>query len=134
MLHVILQATYERDAAPSLNAEQLEDVDNAGDETNKVCWTSGESHQRVATADSKIRIAIVRFTMLLVSYTQLLFCTRLEPGAPRALATRHEHDGIVWSFVDDAEESENGKIQHTHTLNAFGYIQVCQSEMKLFIF
>ncbi|KAI6243689.1 NudC domain-containing protein 1 [Aphelenchoides fujianensis] len=101
------QAISARGAQSStLNADQLEEVDNAGDEAAFICWTDGDSHRCMQTFDA--------------SCSQFLFDTRLSAGGPRTVATRQDNDGIVWSL--DGVDLEHGRrIVHKHTLNAFGY-------------
>lgn len=113
----LLQETSSRDAnQPTFNSEQLEECDNNDDDARFICWTSGEEHKCIETKNA--------------SCSQLLFQTRIQPGGPKTIATRQEHDGIIWSFNQD--DLVSGKrIAHKYTLDAFGYVQAGHAQ-KMF--
>ncbi|KAI6226876.1 NudC domain-containing protein 1 [Aphelenchoides besseyi] len=111
------QAMSSRGAQSStLNADQLEECDNTGEEMNFICWVDGNEHRCIQTIDT--------------SCSQILFDMRLTAGGPRTFATREDNDGIVWS-LDELDLETGQRVCHKHTLNAFGYVQAGHSQ-KLF--
>ncbi|CAD5228260.1 unnamed protein product [Bursaphelenchus okinawaensis] len=96
----------------TFNVEQMEECDATEDQPTFIHWLQGDSHELTQTVD--------------ISNQQILFQTRLQPGGPKNLCTRYEHDGIVWS-VDELDLGDGERIGHKFTLNAFGYIQASHS-------
>jgi hypothetical protein len=94
----------------------MEECDNADEDSRYICWTSGDDHKCIETKDA--------------SCSQLLFDTRIQPGGPKTIATRQEHDGIVWSLNQD-DLVAGKRIAHKYTLDAFGYVQAGHAQ-KMF--
>ncbi|KAI6205913.1 NudC domain-containing protein 1 [Aphelenchoides besseyi] len=97
------QAMSSRGAQSStLNADQLEECDNTGEEMNFICWVDGNEHRCIQTIDT--------------SCSQILFDMRLTAGGPRTFATREDNDGIVWSLDElDLETGQRCQLRNRKT-------------------
>lgn len=103
------QATSTSGAQSAFNSEQLEECDNTGEETTFICWTDGNKHNCIQSMDA--------------SCSQFLFETRIKAGGPKAIATRQDNDGILWS-LNEGDLAPGKRIVHQATMDAFGYVQV----------
>jgi hypothetical protein len=103
-------------AQSAFNSEQLEECDNTGEDTTFICWTNGDKHNCTQTMDA--------------SCAQFLFETRTQAGGPKAIATRQENDGILWS-LNEGDLPPGKRIVHYRTMDAFGYVQAGHAQ-KMF--
>uniref|UniRef100_A0A914YVP7 NudC domain-containing protein 1 n=1 Tax=Panagrolaimus superbus TaxID=310955 RepID=A0A914YVP7_9BILA len=109
---VDVKPLHDQVAPTSVNPDQLEEVDEDNDEVNFLFWIND------------MKQGVVRMANL--SFHKLIFVQQFHPNKPLDICIREDVDGVVYS-LDNTNES---KLEHYLTLDAFGYIQAGKSSRR----